>query len=80
MRSYGLSRRFRRLVVALALRGVQRMQSLSPRLDAMEERAAIREYCGGMTRADAERLTARDAGYPSWVAAVADLRRAGREA
>ena len=55
------------------------MQSLSQRLDALEERAAIREYCGGMTRADAERLTARDAGFPSWSAALADLRRAGPE-
>lgn len=52
------------------------MQSLSPRLDALLERAAIREYCGGMTRADAERITALDAGYQSWPAAVADLRRA----
>lgn len=55
------------------------MQSLSPRLDALLERAAIREYCGGMTRDEAERLTARDAGYPSWAAAIADLRRAGPE-
>lgn len=52
------------------------MQSPSPRLDALLERVAIREYCGGMARAEAERLTARDAGYPSWSAAVADLRRA----
>ena len=32
----------------------------------VEERAAIREYDGGMTRAQAEGLTARDNGCKTW--------------
>lgn len=32
----------------------------------VEERAAIREYDGGMTRAEAEGLTARDNGCKTW--------------
>lgn len=43
-------------------------------LDDVEERAAIREYDGGMTRAQAEGLTAKDCGFNSWREMVASLR------
>lgn len=51
------------------------MQSPLPRIDDLEERAAIRQHCGGMTQAEAERLTAKDAGFPSWASAMAALGR-----
>ena len=38
----------------------------TPLSDAIE-RAAIREYCGKMTRRESEGLTARDYGFKDWV-------------
>ena len=43
-------------------------------LDDVIERAAIREYDGGMTRAQAEGLTAKENGFNSWREMVASLR------
>jgi len=40
----------------------------NPDTDAFEERAAICEYDGGLTRADAERLAAQGQGYDNVVA------------
>ena len=41
-----------------------------------EERAAIREYCGGMSRREAEGLTARDYGVTSWQELMEGLKNA----
>lgn len=35
-------------------------------MDQAKERAAIKEYCGGMSRDDAEKQTASEYGYSSW--------------
>ena len=40
----------------------------APDIDAFEERAAIAEYDGGLTRADAEQLAAECQGYSNVVA------------
>ena len=48
-----------------ALQDVQMMRSGLRRSDAIE-RAAIREYCGNMTRRESEGLTARDYGFKTW--------------
>mgnify|MGYP001819803548 CR=1 FL=1 len=42
--------------------------SAVPDTDAFEERAALAEFDGGMTRADAERLAAKCQGYDNVVA------------
>ena len=42
-------------------------------LDSLIERAAIREYCGGMSRDEAEALTASDYGFKTWDEAVSVL-------
>ena len=44
------------------------VRSENPDTDAFEERAAIAEYDGGLTRADAERLAAQGQGYDNVVA------------
>lgn len=47
---------------------IEAREAVQERLDVlrveMQERAAIREYDGGMTRAEAERLTRLDYGVP----------------
>jgi hypothetical protein len=47
----------------------------APDLDAFEERAAIIEHDGGLSRPEAERLAARDQGFASAAAFRAALMR-----
>ena len=51
----------------------------NPDTDAFEERAAIAEYDGGLTRADAERLAAECQGYDNVVAFRAAQRKMNAE-
>ena len=46
----------------------QNTQSETPDIDAFEERAAIAEYDGGLSRADAEHLAAQCQGFKNVVA------------
>ena len=61
-----------------ALPPAQKTSPNSADIDAFEERAAIAEFDGGLTRSDAEQLAARSQGYDNVVAFKAAQTKATR--
>jgi hypothetical protein len=66
-------------VPALPARGADAASRLpAPDLDAFEERAAIAEHDGGMSRAEAEALAAAEQGYATAAALLAAVQGGAR--
>ena len=57
---------------------VNRMNRVPPDVEIFEERAAIAEYDGGLSRADAEQLAAQSQGFENVVAFKAAQRNSER--